>query len=404
MISLNRHVLARTLASAAVSIVFLVASASASYAVTTSRVDGQGGGGGRILAHISGDTAGVGRSGVPWVFYGANPGAGWRLRVAKLAAGTTVYETLDGTGGTNGRTGDSVGSDVSAVQLNGVPNVFYYDDTTGALRRAWYQSGSWSFQTVDGTSTSGGRTTRDVGLHSSAIVVNGQINVFYADATAGDIRRAVWNGTTWQFSVIDGNSTVGGRTTSTVGSGIATGVWGSSLRVLYSKPSSGLRMATLSGTSWTYRAMSSLGNADVSVLVTSPTEVHVAYIEGDPGSASYPIYSALWNGTTWSVDERVSYSESQIPSSVVLFDDAGTPALATGLLVCYGSGGCDNIDGVGKWNGTSFNDPYFGDWYWFANGHNPGRPSSVVTVGGVPQLFIGDWGGNHLLFRAVGPF
>src|SRR6187397_1606113 len=133
MISLNRHVLARTLASAAVSLVFLLASASASYAVTTNRVDGQGGGGGRILAHISGDTAGVGRSGVPWVFYGANPGAGWRLRLAKLAAGTAVYETLDGTGGANGRTGDSVGSDVSAVQLNGVPNVFYYDDTMGAL-------------------------------------------------------------------------------------------------------------------------------------------------------------------------------------------------------------------------------------------------------------------------------
>ena len=138
--------------------------------------------------------------------------------LAKLGP-TPTYATLDGAGGANGRTTDSVATDVSATMLDGVVHVFYRDDTTQDLRHAWFDGSTWTFETLDGDSTLDGRTTRDVGGRSLGLVYRGRLNVFYADDTRGDIRRAVFDGSVWHYSVLDGNSTTGGRTTDTVGVG-----------------------------------------------------------------------------------------------------------------------------------------------------------------------------------------
>jgi hypothetical protein len=381
----------------------------AAAAATSDVVDGIGGGGGRIQARISGDTSSLVHGGVPWVFYGANPEYGYRLRLAKLAP-TPTFVTLDGAGGANGRTTDSVATDVSATMLGDVVHVFYTDDTTQDLRHGWFDGSMWRFETLDGDSALDGRTTRDVGGRSLALVYRNRLNVFYADDTRGDVRRAVFDGSVWHYSVLDGNSTTGGRTTDTVGSAIRAGVWGSHLHVLYTMAPAGLREAVIArGRSATYATLSSLGGDSLGMLKVSDTEVLIAYDAATSCCSDGDIFAGVWNGSTWSVDRPVSSIE--LTRGLTIFSDGGTPYLAAGIVQCYGSGGCDKLVGVAPWNGTTFDDPYFDGAVFYAFGEPPGVPSSAVTIAGVGQLFVGGFGYpsepdiyDQVLLRVEGPF
>jgi hypothetical protein len=389
-------------------VVLLAAVAAApAAATTTSVVDGIGGGGGRVHARIAEDTAAIVRDGVPWVFYGANPEYGYRLRLATLGA-PHGYLTLDGAGGGNGRSTDSVGTDISAIQLGGVVHVFYLDSTAHTLRHAWLAAGVWHFQTLDGAGGSGGRTSHAVGSQSVASVFGNRLNVFYADTTAGTVRRAVLDAGGWHFSVVDGNSTSGGRTTADVGAAIKAGIWGNRLHLLYDMQPSGLREAKLSASgSWTYATISTLGNGQISLLKVSESQVDVAYVNTIQGRGEADIETAHWNGASWSVDNLASGVE--VVSGVTLFRDGGNSFLAAGIVQCYGSGGCDENMGIGAWNGSGFNDPYL-DGVFEESGSPPGSPSSAVTINGVGHLFVGGFGYesepdiyDQVLQQVVGP-
>jgi len=348
-------------------------------------IDGLGTGGGRIQARIAGDTASVVQGGVPWVFYGANPEYGYRLRLAKLGP-TYSYQTLDGAGGSNGRTTDSVATDISASRLGTTLHVFYRDDTSGDLRHAWLSGGVWQFETLDGQGGASGRTTDDVGTASFTLPYKSQLNVFYADRSAGTLRRAVFDGVGWQFSVVDGDSLVGGRTNAHVGGAIRAAVWGKVLHVLYTQDPTGVREAKLSGSTWSYATISGHGSfaGPLALLRVSDTDVHAAYVENRDR-----LFSAHWNGSAWSVDNIVSSVDGGF-LGVTLFNDGPSPVLAAGIVFCYGSGGCDDLVGTGRWNGSGFDDPY-GGGAWIS-GDPPGNPSSAVTVNGVGELFVGGFG------------
>ena len=378
-------------------------------AATANVLDGLGTGGGRIQARIARDTASIVRGGIPWVFYGANPEYGYRLRLAKLGL-TNTYQTLDGVGGTNGRTAHSVGKDVSATVQGTTVHVFYRDATEHTLRHAWLSGGSWHFETLDGNSTAGGRTTHDVGLQSFALVYRNQLNVFYADATAGDLRRAVFDGSTWRFSIIDGNSSLGGRTNAAVGSAIEAGIWGSQLHVLYTVQPSGLREAKIAyGTTWTYSTLSSFGCNQLALLRVSDTEVHVVYGLEDAGyGRDMGADSALWNGTSWSVDNEL---DGWVVGGLLIFLDGTTPAVIAGYMECYGSGGCGDGLVVTHWDGTSFGYLSPDNYLEACCAAPPADPSSWVTIEGVPQVFVGGAGYptepdiyDQVLLRVVGPF
>ncbi len=380
-------------------------------AATPRVVDGLGGDGGRVQARIAPDTASIVRGGAPWVFYGANPEYGYRLRLARLDA-TPTFVTLDGVGGGNGRTTHSVATDVSATTQAGIVHVFYRDDTDQDLRHGWFDGSVWSFETLDGNSTLDGRTSHDVGRHSVALVYHDRLNVIYADDTKGDVRRAVFDGSSWRYSVLDGNRATGGRTTDPVGAAIRAGVWGSRLHVLYTVAPSGLREATIDrGRSAAYATLSSSGGSSLGLLKVSDTRVLIAY-DATIGSCCDggfgPISAGVWNGSTWSVDRpvspvyRISFTEG-----LTIFSDGGTPFLASGVWQC-GAFGCDQFVGVARWNGTTFDDPYFGR---VASGEPPGFPSSAVTIGGVGHLYVGAFGYrsepdiyDQTLLSVEGPF
>jgi hypothetical protein len=129
------------------------------------------------------------------------------LREAWTTDGETwTSSTLDGIGGTSGRTTNDVGFFSSAVEFNGQPNVFYWDATTNTLRRGVRAaSGAWSFSTLDGQSGANGRITAHVGRWVSAVIHQSVPHFYYQDSTNGNMRAGNWNGTDFSFQTLDGN-------------------------------------------------------------------------------------------------------------------------------------------------------------------------------------------------------
>jgi hypothetical protein len=364
-------------------------------------VDGLGVGGGTIQARIGEDTAAIARGGIPWVFYGADPEYGYRLRLAKVGT-TPTYRTLDGAGGPGGATTDSVATDLSATNYGGEPHVFYRDDTAGTLRHAWRSRGGWHVEVLDGDSTLDGRTTHDVGSGSTAAIFRGRLYVVYRDDTSLDLRVASFDGNAWTFRTLDGDADVGGRTTATVDAGFGAAVWDGALRVLYTtSPTSGapaLREVALdeaAEASYTViTPATGAGSGVVSVLRVDGALVFVAF-----GSFGW----GWWDGPSWSLG-----SSDFSPHS--LFVDGGSVFLAGRVRDCYGSGGCDDGLVVEPWTGSEFPDVGSGaSTFWCC--HSPGRASGVVTIHDRAHLFIGGAPYVSELFlldlvlrEAVGPF
>jgi hypothetical protein len=157
-------------------------------------------------------------TGAPEIFsYAAAAGS---LRDARWTGTGWDFTTVNGADSAlPGHTSDDVGAASSAVETGGQPMVFYSDATTGALRFAWRSGPRWRFATLDGPgSTHPGHTGDQVGTVVSAVVVAGEPQVYYHDATAGTMHRAWWNGTRWLFGTIDGpGSTLPGHTADPVG-------------------------------------------------------------------------------------------------------------------------------------------------------------------------------------------
>jgi hypothetical protein len=288
-------------------------------------LDGAGGTNGRVNAPIGPDTAAARFGGVRHAFYSEYVNGRYLLRHATL--GAPAFETLDGAGGTSGRTAHNVGSDVSAAVFDGLLHVFYRDDTGGNLRHAWFDGSSWRFQTLDGASMVDGRVNSDVGQRSVSVVFDGALFVAYLDVAKADVRLARFDGSSWSFRTIDGNSTAGGHTTHEVGYNLDAKIWSGALHILYYErdPAYGeklgwVREARFDGTAWTYardfRVNTIVLGKTLAVGAAADDRVYVAYnttLQGDPR-----LRWRLWDGASW--------SESSLLEEI-LFGDVSASAL-----------------------------------------------------------------------------
>ena len=212
---------------------------------------------------VGGAASAVEIGGQPMVFYSdATTGS---LRAAWRSGGTWRVETLDGPGSTRpGHTADHVGSAVSAVVVAGQPEVFYYDASDASLRFARQTAGGWQFETLDGPGSAlYQHTWHHVGSAISALVAHGAPQVYYYDASAGALHRAWWNGTRWFFLTIDGaTARIAGHAGDRVGSAISATLLGGQPDVCYYDGTDGsLRCARLTASGWRFETLDGSGSA-----------------------------------------------------------------------------------------------------------------------------------------------
>ena len=246
-------------------------------------------------------------AGEPEVFYYDASSAS--LRWARMTAAGWQLETLDGPGSAlYQHTWHHVGSAVSAVVVNGAPQVYYYDATSGALHRAWWSDGHWIFVTIDGpTSRVAGHTGLRVGSAVSATLLGGQPQVYYDDDGASSVRYAKQTSAGWKFETLDGPaSTLAGRTADHVGSAVSVTQMNSGPQVYYYDATrASVRHAWWSGSAWQFETLDGSGSVIAghdgdrvgsAVSVTEMTNGPQVYYTD---STAHSLRHAWWTSTGW---------------------------------------------------------------------------------------------------------
>jgi hypothetical protein len=286
-------------------------------------------------------------------------------------------ETLDGaSSGYPGHTSDNVGNYNVAIVYNGQLQDFYYDYTTHSLRHAWWNGSAWSFETLDGPGTayaSGGATNTDTVAddRNSAVIYNGQLQLFYNDYDSSDhrLRHAWYSGGTWHFENLDGPNVPKagtlGRVTYSVGYDTSSIVQSNgTLHVFYGQSyDTDLRHGWYNGSYWQFEYLdgpdAGTGNGQTdddvgggSSVVNYNGQVNVFY---DCGSGW--LRHAWYNGSSWGF-ETIDGDGNNGVSSGSSTDDVGN---YTGSLV-WG-----NTIQVIDTDESTYNDSLRHSWY--KNGH-----------------------------------
>ena len=223
-----------------------------------------------------------------WVKLAIWNGKGWR----KL--------TVDGRGGTAGRTLHNVAGPVSVCTsgsgINQILHIFYADQIDKDLHHASFDGSNFKYEIVDGNGpivqpyeqVNRVRTASDVSVSNACTSTAAGIQVFYRDETQGILLGAVKgaNGK-WVYEIVDGDRKTDNRTTGDVGVHLRAVAVGSKVSVLYDSvlvvnqqkqaTSGEVRLATRTGISsdWSYRTLDTSGGGvavagyDVSLNKTS---------------------------------------------------------------------------------------------------------------------------------------
>ena len=104
----------------------------------------------------------------------------------------------------------SDGKSLASATFNGQPAIAYTDTKSGDLKLATFDGKKWNKVTVDGAGGSSGRTTNTIS-GSISMCVNGSglrqtLHIFYSDSTEKDLRYAVYNGKSFAVEIVDGNA------------------------------------------------------------------------------------------------------------------------------------------------------------------------------------------------------
>ena len=145
------------------------------------------------------------------------------------------------------------------------PVIAYSDAISGNLKLATYSKKRWSTSIVDGNSTSGGKSDRNlagpVSLCVTGTAKTEQLHIFYTDIENKDLRHATYDGKKWRYETVDGNGDAvqnykefpREKTASDVSVANACAVTPSGLQVFYRDESQGILLgAALTKAGWVY--------------------------------------------------------------------------------------------------------------------------------------------------------
>jgi hypothetical protein len=152
------------------------------------------------------------------------------LKLATFNGKSWKKITVDGAGGTSGRTSNPISGQISmCVNGSGLKqtlHIFYSDSTDKDLRYASYNGKNFAFDVVDGNGASVNdyanpvrvRTSSDVSVANACVATTSAIQVFYRDESQGVLLGAVKiKSSAWAYEMIDGDRKIDGRTTGDVG-------------------------------------------------------------------------------------------------------------------------------------------------------------------------------------------
>jgi hypothetical protein len=92
----------------------------------------------------------------------------------------------------------------------GKPVIAYSDSKNGDIKLATYSANKWSTKVVDGNSDALGKTNNNVSgyisMCTSTIGKKNYLHLFYADLKDKDLRYAVYDGKSWYYEIVDGDS------------------------------------------------------------------------------------------------------------------------------------------------------------------------------------------------------
>jgi hypothetical protein len=195
------------------------------------------------------------------------------------------------------------GKSVASTTFNGQPAIAYTDTKSGDLKLATYDGKKWKKVTVDGAGGSGGRTT-DTISGSISMCVNGSgtkqtLHIFYSDLTEKDLRYVVFNGKSFAIEVVDGNGPVVNeyteavrvRTSSDVSVANACVATASSVQVYYRDETQGVLLGAVKTktSNWKYELVD--GDRKTDGRTTGDVGFHLQAIFD--GSKTYVAYDSV---------------------------------------------------------------------------------------------------------------
>jgi hypothetical protein len=192
--------------------------------------------------------------------------------------------TVDGRGGTHGRTLHNVSGPVSVCASgsgkNQILHIFYADLVDKDLRHATFDGTNFKYEIVDGNGPTVQpyqqlirvRTASDVSVSNACVSTAAAIQVFYRDETQGILLGASKEVSgKWSYEIVDGDRKTDDRTSGDVGVHLRAVAVGSQVSVLYDSvlvvnqqkqaTAGEVRLATRTGISsrWNYRTLDTSG-------------------------------------------------------------------------------------------------------------------------------------------------
>jgi len=227
--------------------------------------------------------------------------------------------TVDGAGGSSGRTTDTISGSISmcvnGVGLKQTLHIFYSDSTEKDLRYASYNGKTFAIEVVDGNGPTVNeytdlirvRTSSDVSVANACVATAASVQVFYRDETQGVLLGAVkTKNSAWKYELIDGDRKTDGRSTGDVGFHLQAIFDGAKVYVAYDSvvsmnlkkeiTSGVIRIATRTGIdtrSWIYQTLdistdeASVFGFDVA-LAKVPGDVMATWLAASTASAPKP--------------------------------------------------------------------------------------------------------------------
>ena len=195
------------------------------------------------------------------------------------------------------------GKSVASATFNGQPAIAYTDTKSGDLKLATFDGKKWNKVTVDGAGGSSGRTTNTIS-GSISMCVNGSgvrqtLHIFYSDSTEKDLRYAVYNGKSFAVDIVDGNGSevneyteiVRMRTASDVSVANACIATASSVQVFYRDETQGVLLGAVrtKTSSWKYELID--GDRKTDGRTTGDVGFHLQAIFD--GSKVYVAYDSV---------------------------------------------------------------------------------------------------------------